>query len=120
MHAVQPYLNDAWNFLHQGFNNVNAVKGLIIALVAAVMLTGWKRLWAMALGAAIVDIIVGIMSPVISNHAAFRLPPLLGVPFWRHALTLYVGYVIAIAVFFFVRANLLSGGGGAKKAAKHG
>ena len=120
MNAIHPYLNDAWNFLHQGFNSVNAVKGLIIALVAAVMLTSWKRLWPVALGAVIVDIIVSVMSPVISGHAAFRLPPLLGLPFWRHALALYVGYVIAIAVFFFIKANVLAGGGGGKKAAKHG
>jgi hypothetical protein len=116
MNTIQPYLNDTWAFLHEGFNNVNAVKGLIIALIAAVMMPGWNKLWAVALGATIMDELISVLMPVISQHAPFRLPQLLGLPFWRHVLVLYVGYVIVITALFFVRANVLNSGG---KAAKH-
>ena len=117
MNAIHPYLSDSWNFLHEGFNNVNVVKGLIIALVAAIMLSGWKRLWGVALGATLMDIIITVMTPVMAHQAAFRMPPLMSVPFWRHALALYLGYIIVIGVFFFVRTSFVGGG---KKAAKHG
>jgi hypothetical protein len=118
-HSIHPYINDSWNFLHQGFNNVNAVKGLIIALIAAIMLENWKRLWGVALGATLMDVIISAMTPVLAHQAEFRMPPLTGMPFWRHVLALYLGYLIVIGVFFFVRTSFMRGGGG-KKAAKHG
>ena len=118
MNTIQPYLNDFWNLLQEGFYSVNAVKGLVIALVAAIMLSGWKRLWVMALGATIIHEIATVMIPVVANHAAFRLPQIVQGPYWRHLLVLYVGYVIVIGVLYLVKAVVLSGG--ARTAKKHG
>jgi hypothetical protein len=39
------YLNEILDFFRQGFENVNAILGLIIAFVAAYQLSGWKKLW---------------------------------------------------------------------------
>jgi len=117
METLQQYFNEAWDLLREGFNNVNAVKGLIIALVAAFMLPSWKKLWTIVLGAVVVHEIASVLIPVVANHAAFRLPPLVSIAFWRHALGLYAGYAVVIAAFFFVKKSMLSG---ASSAPKHG
>jgi len=117
MDMVHSYFNDLLAFLREGFNHVNVVQGLVIALVAAFLMPQWKRLWAIALGATIIHIIANVMIPVVAHHAAFKLPQIVTLPFWRYALTLYVGYVIVIAVFFFVKYSVL--GGGRKAATSH-
>ncbi|MBI1329926.1 MAG: hypothetical protein GC166_08485 [Alphaproteobacteria bacterium] len=109
----QQIVNDVLAFLREGFHSVNAVQGLIIALVAALLLPAWKRIWAVALGATLVHLIVDILVPVIANKAAFRLPPhLMEMVYWRHALVLYIGYVIVIAILFFIKGLFLKGGSG--------
>ncbi len=110
METVHPYLTEIHAFLREGFGNVNAVKGLIIALVAAFMLTSWNRIWVIAAGAAMVHVISNILIPVVANHAPFKLPHLVEPEFWRYFLTLYLGYVIVIAAFFFVKKDVLKVG----------
>ncbi len=40
----QHMLNAIWDFFREGFNHVNAVEGLVIALVAALLVPAWYRL----------------------------------------------------------------------------
>ena len=108
MDQVQHFLNVIWDFLREGFNNVNAVEGLVIALVAAIIAPAWDRIWAVALGATLVHLIADVLIPVIARHASFHLPPLLQVDFWRTALSLYVGYLIVIAVLMFIKRTFLA------------
>ena len=108
MDQVQHFLNVILEFLREGFNNVNAVEGLVIALVAAIIAPAWDRIWAVALGATLVHLIADVLIPVIAHHAAFRLPPLLEFSFLRTAVSLYVGYLIIIAVLMFVKRMFLA------------
>jgi hypothetical protein len=108
MDQVQHFLNVILDFFREGFDNVNAVEGLVIALVAAIIAPAWDRIWAVALGATLVNIIADVLIPVIARHASFHLPPLLEVSFWRTALSLYVGYLIVIAVLMFIKRMFLS------------
>ena len=108
MDQIQHFLNLALAFLREGFNNVNAVEGLIIALVAAIIMPAWDRIWTVALGATLVHLIVDVLVPVIARRAAFHLPPLLSVPYWRTALSLYFGYLIVIGVLLFIKRTFLS------------
>ncbi len=105
----QHTLNAVWDFLREGFYHVNAVEGLVNALVAALLVPAWHRLWVVALGAALVNLIVDTLIPVIAYHAAFRLPPLMDQYYWRHAAVLFVGYLIVIGVFFFIKRLFLRG-----------
>ena len=111
MDQVLHYLNEALDFVRTGFAHVNAILGLIIALFAAFQLASWKKLWEVALAAAIVHIVALVLIPVVDHNAQVHLPPLLDTGFWRDTLALYFGYVIMIAVLFFVRTRLLKGGG---------
>jgi hypothetical protein len=103
----QHMLNATWDFFRVGFNEVNAVEGLIIALVAALFVPAWKRVWAVALGATLVTVIVNALLPVLANHAEFSLPPLMEPNFWRFVAALFVGYLVVIGVFFFLKRLFL-------------
>ena len=89
MDQITHFLNVILAFFREGFNNVNAVEGLVIALVAAIIAPAWDRIWAVALGATVVHLIADVLIPVIARHAAFHLPPLMEFSFWRTALALF-------------------------------
>jgi hypothetical protein len=108
MDQIEHFLNVILNFLREGFDSVNAVEGLVIALIAAIIAPAWDRIWAVALGATLVHLIANVLIPVVAHHAAFRLPPILDFGFWRMAIALYVGYLIVIAVLMFIKRMFLS------------
>lgn len=93
--------------MRAGFDQVNAVQGLIIALVAALIMPGWRRLPVFVLGATLTHLIVDALLPVIVANGALRLPPVLELAFWRYAAALLVGYLIVIALFTLLRRVLL-------------
>ena len=103
----QHMVNTVWDFFRAGFNQVNAVEGLVIALIAALFVPAWSRVWAVALGAVLVTVILNVMLPVLADHATFHLPPLMEPGFWRFMAVLFVGYLIVIGVFFFLKRLFL-------------
>ncbi len=109
MEAVQPYFEQALAWAREGFNQVNAVQGLIIGVVAAFIMTQYGRIFVIALGATIIHIVADLVVPVIANGADFALPPLLETSFWRYVAVLYLGYFIVITVFYIIKRTLLRG-----------
>jgi hypothetical protein len=107
MDQVLHFLDGVLMLFRSGFNQVNAYLGLIIALIAAFQLASWKKLWEIALAATAFHIVALMLAPAIDHGAAIRLPALLEPGFWRNLLAIYVGYVILIALFFFLRTRLL-------------
>lgn len=95
------------DFMRAGFDSVNAVQGLIIAFVAALIMPGWNRLLVFTVAATVVHVITDVLLPVVSGGAALRLPPVLEGPFWREVGFLLVGYLIIIALLFLVRRVIL-------------
>jgi len=100
-------LGGVFNLTQAGFDGVNQVMGLLIAVIAALIMPAWNRLWATALGAALVDRAIVAIRPVLDG-GDFALPPLLTLGFWIVVLALFLGYAVVIAVFFFIK-RLLSG-----------
>jgi hypothetical protein len=118
MEHLSVYLHDIINFFRDGFrdgfSHVNGALGLIIAVYAAYQLSSWKKLWAAALGATILHLVAVIMLPVLANQGTFRLPPdLLELSYWKTAAALFLGYVVAVAVFYAIKTRLLPKGGAA-------
>lgn len=103
LHVLTPVLD----LFRSGFNQVNAVLGLIIALIASFQLAAWKKLWEMALAALVFHIVALTLAPAIDHGAAIRLPALLDLTTWHNWLAIYVGYIVLIAVFYFLRTRLL-------------
>ena len=104
----QHTVNVVWDFFREGFNQVNAVEGLVIALIAALFVPAWSRVWAVALGATLVTVIINAFLPVLADNAVFHLPPLMDPGFWRFMAVLFVGYLIVIGVFFFLKRLFLT------------
>ena len=102
---------DLWNSLtsyaQNGFHEINAIQGLLIAVVAALMLYRWAGVFTIAVGATLTHLFVDMMLPVLANNAPFRLPNVVDGAYWRYALTLYVGYLIVISVFYVIKRGLL-------------
>ena len=107
MDQISLFFNDVLTLFRSGFSQVNAYLGLIIALIAAFQLTHWKKLWEVALAALLVHVVALMLAPVIDHGAPLRLPALLDVSVLRNWLAIYIGYVILIAVFFFIRMRLV-------------
>lgn len=105
VHVIVDFFRDGFE---EGFARVNAVLGLLIALIAAFLMPAWKRIWTITLGATLVHLIANVMLPVVANHETFRLPRgLLEFPYWRDALALYFGYLVVITIFFFIKTQVL-------------
>jgi hypothetical protein len=100
-------MGQAYDFIHGGFATVNAQVGLlIIALIAAFLMKEWKQLWTMALMAVIVQIVAMTVMPLFS-HGKFALPDFITIGFWASFAALYIGFVIVIAAFFFVKKRVV-------------
>ena len=111
--AIGAFLSGFLGLAQGGFDGVNQVTGLLIAIIAALLMAGWKRLWATALVAALVHVGIGVMRPVLDG-GAFVLPDLLSLGFWMSVLALFLGYAIVIAVFFLIK-SLVTGGVGHRR-----
>ncbi|PWE16657.1 hypothetical protein DDZ18_12070 [Marinicauda salina] len=103
MDAVEPVLE----FLRRGFDEVNAVQGLLIAAAAALLLPNWRRLPVFVLGATAAHIAIDVFAPAIAGEAAFRLPPLLEAGFWRTTASLLAGYLVVIPVLALAKRLVL-------------
>ncbi|MFP4520303.1 MAG: hypothetical protein ACLFQ5_12710 [Oceanicaulis sp.] len=98
---------DVLAFFQAGFDQINEVQGVIIALVAALILPDWRKLPAFTLGAAIVHVLVDTLMPVVSGGAPLLFPDILSGSFWRYAAALLAGYLVAIAALMLVRKLLV-------------
>jgi hypothetical protein len=112
MEFVQQVLATINEYMQTGFYKVNAIQGLLIAIVAAYTLPKWNRLFIVALGAVLAHVILDVMIPVVGRNAPFRLPPLVDFEYWRYLLALYIGFLIIIPVFYLVKIMVLRGSGG--------
>src|SRR5690606_40375504 len=99
---IAAVLGGVFGLAQGGFDGVNQVVGLLIAVIATLLMPAWSRLWGTALGAALTHVAVGVIRPVLDG-GAFVLPDLLTLTFWMGVLALFLGYAIVIAVFFLIK-----------------
>jgi len=101
------FIQQTLDFFRAGFAEVNAVQGIIVAVVAAFMMNAWSRILVVTAGAVIAHVAIDIMAPVFAQSGAFRLPPVLEGGYWRYLALLFVGYLVAVAVLYAVKRALL-------------
>jgi hypothetical protein len=98
------YVDQAVAWLRDGFANINNPKGLLIALIAVIFMSGWKQWLPLALLAVVAHIIVERLAPVLSGGGGnVTLPPLMEEAFWTQALVLFLGYLVIIGVFYLLK-----------------
>jgi molybdopterin-guanine dinucleotide biosynthesis protein A len=100
--------NDFNTYLQTGFAHVNVVQGLLIAIVAAFMTYRWSSVFIVAIGAAVVHVLVDALLPVLNKAGDFHLPPVVDKEYWHYLLALYLGYIVAITMFYVVKRVLIS------------
>lgn len=99
-------IDQAVQYLRDGFANINQPKGLLIALVATIFMGSWRQWIPLALVGVIVHVAIDAIIPVLADGAQFALPPIMEESFWTYALVLFLGYLIVIAVFFLIKSLL--------------
>jgi len=109
---LQSWFDWIWEYFRIGFHDLNAILGLLIAMVAAYFLSRYNRIFVAALGAVVVYVVAKVMLPVLDHNAAFQLPPLVERAYWQSLIAIYAGFLIIITVFYLVKQTLLRGGGG--------
>ncbi len=112
--SIGAFLSGIFGLAQGGFDSVNQVTGLIIAVIATFMMPAWNRLWATSLGAAFVFILVGLLRPMLDG-GTFAMPPLLTMTFWMTVLALFLGFAVVIAVMFFIKSLFVGRGHGHSK-----
>lgn len=112
--SIGAFLAGVFGLARGGFDSVNQIVGLLIAVIATLTMPAWRSLGGTALGAAFVHILIGVLRPLLDGGAV-ALPDLLSLAFWMTVLALFLGYAIVIAVFFFIK-TLLTGGPGRRRA----
>jgi len=114
MEQAQDILELIWSYFQFGFYQVNTVRGLLIAAIVAYMMGNWRQLLPTTLLAVLAHAILSVMLPVLASGAAFKLPPLVELTYWKQLLALAAGYLIIISVFFLIKMLVLqrAGGGG--------
>ena len=109
----QTLLDNAVQWLRDGFTNINHPQGLLIALIATVFMQSWKQWLPITLVALVVDRVVQVLGPVLANRsggAQVALPHnLMEQDYWTQAGVLYVGYLVVIGIFFFLKRMLFRG-----------
>jgi hypothetical protein len=114
MEHVNEYVGQAVTALQTGFLKVNEPAGLVIALIAAILISSWRNLVPMALLATIVLVAIKNLPTLQSGH----LPNFTQTAFWTQTGGYLLGYLIIIAVFFGLK-SMLFGRGGPKAAKAH-
>jgi hypothetical protein len=116
METLGSILNPILEFLQTGFDKVNAVQGLLIALFATVLMRKWGQLFFIAAGATVFYVVLDALIPIVIKGGEIKLPRVVDVEFWQNALSFFVGFVIIIAMFFAVKAVVFRGSVDGKKA----
>jgi hypothetical protein len=104
------YVDQAVAYVREGFDTVNQLTGLLIALVLTIFMGSWKQWLPFALLGAIVHIAINQFGPVLTGGGELRLPDITSETFWTQALVLFLGYLIVIGIFFLVKRLIFRGG----------
>jgi hypothetical protein len=119
--GVDGALSSALEYMQSSFTVTNSILGLIIALLAVTMMRGWGQIWVLTLVSAVVFVLVEHMLPILRGGAALRLPNVVAPEFWQRLAAAYVGLLVILAVFYFIKSTIIksAAGGGAPAKAKH-
>jgi hypothetical protein len=103
-------VNQAVDTLHHGFLEINHPKGLLIALAATLFMGSWRQWLPVAVVATIIDMAIVVLAPVLAGHGGtLTLPDFMQAAFWENAGIYFLGYLIIIGVFFFIKSLLFRG-----------
>jgi hypothetical protein len=105
---VNDILNQAISLFQQGFDTVNSIQGLIIALIAAFLMRRFGQIIAWALAATIIHEVVSGVRRYLAGDAS-PLPNLTDIDGDLKLIGIrFLGYLIAIAILYIVRRIVMN------------
>ncbi|HMM14202.1 MAG TPA: hypothetical protein PKA57_06195 [Parvibaculum sp.] len=96
------YLNQGLALARQGFDTVNSVQGIVIAVIAAGLMRNYGRVIGWAIGATVVHEAVNIVRHILA-HDANPVPNFADMEVLKLIAVRFVGYFVAISIIYFVR-----------------
>ncbi|MFZ2470265.1 MAG: hypothetical protein WAW54_17895 [Parvibaculum sedimenti] len=106
MQQLSVYLNQAVELAAQGFDTVNSMQGIIIAVVAAGLMRRYKQIIGWTIGATLVHEGANIVRRMLA-HDASPLPNFGDLAYWKLVGIRLLGYLVAISVVYMVRRLVL-------------
>jgi hypothetical protein len=101
------FVDQAVEYLREGFANINNPKGLLIALAATIFMGSWRQWIPVALVATIIHIAIDRLAPVLAGGGGeVTLPPIMEEAFWTQVLVLFLGFMVIIGVFYLLKSLL--------------
>jgi len=106
LQQLTEYLNQASALATQGFDTVNSVQGIVIAVIAAGLMRRYSQIIGWTLGATVVHEAVNIVRHVLA-HDPSPLPNFADVNYWKLVGIRFVGYLVAISIIYLIRRLVL-------------
>lgn len=100
------FVNEALAYMRDGFGIVNGDwRALVIALIAAILMSSWKQWIPFVVIAVVVHIAIQKFAPVLAGTGAeLNLPPIMESEFWVSTGVLALGYLVIIGIFFLIKS----------------
>lgn len=100
------FVNEALAYMRDGFGIVNGDwRALVIALIAAILMSSWKQWIPFAVVAVVIHIAIQKIAPVLAGTGEeLNLPPIMESSFWVSTGVLALGYLVIIGVFFLIKS----------------
>jgi hypothetical protein len=121
MHEIVGFLHELVAFvfggIREGYQHINGPLGLVVALFFAYSMNDLKRIWVTGIAATLTYLVLQVVLPVLDERGTARLPPdLISANYLRTAIALYLGFLVVISIFVFLKKQFLGSGKPAAKA----
>jgi hypothetical protein len=117
--GVDGAISSALEYMQTSFTVTNSILGLIIALLAVILMRGWGQIWLLTLVSAIVFVLVEHLIPILRGGAPVRLPNVVAPEFWQRLAGVYVGLLVILATFYFIKSTVKKSAGGGAPSKAH-
>lgn len=99
-------VNEAVALAHQGFDTVNSIQGIIIAVIAAAVMRRYSHIIGMAIIATIAHELVTIARGALGG-GSIVLPDFTNTEVLKVIAIRFVGYFVVISVLYMIRRVLM-------------
>jgi hypothetical protein len=96
------YLNEALALASRGFDTINSVQGIVIAVIAAGLMRSYGQIIGWAIGATVVHEAANIVRLILA-HDPNPIPNFADMEVLKLIAIRFVGYLVAISLVYLVR-----------------
>lgn len=102
------YVNEGLALARQGFDTVNSIQGIVIAVIAAGLMRSYGQVIGWAIGATIAHEAVNIAQRIIGQDGS-PIPNFADMEVLKLIAIRFVGYLVAISLIYAIRRLFFRG-----------